>query len=99
MAALDHANRYIVQMAPFTMIKDPDKHARVGAVLHHLLEVVRTLARLLAPFLPDTARELRALLALDEAAVKAPWGQGFAAGHKVKAPKVLFPRIDTDAKK
>ena len=55
-SALDHANRYIVQTAPFTMIKDPAKQARVGEVLHHLLEVVRTLARLLAPFMPDTAR-------------------------------------------
>ena len=60
--ALDHANRYIVQTAPFTLIKDPAKQARVGEVLHHSLEVVRTLARLLAPFMPDTARELRGLL-------------------------------------
>jgi len=98
-SALDHANRYIVQTAPFTMIKDPAKQAQVGEVLHHLLEVVRTLARLLAPFMPDTATELRTLLDLDEASLRAPWGQGFAAGHKIKAPKVLFPRIETDAKK
>ena len=98
-SALDHANRYIVQTAPFTMIKDSAKQARVGAVLHHLLEAVRTLARLLAPFMPDTARELRALLALGEEALKAPWGKGFTAGHTVNAPKVLFPRIETDAKK
>lgn len=99
MAALDHANRYIVQTAPFTMIKDAGKQARVGAVLHHLLEVVRTLTRLLAPFLPDTVRELSALLALDAAALVKPWGEGFSAGHQINAPKVLFPRIDTVAKK
>ena len=86
-------------MAPFTMIKDPAKQARVGAVLHQLLEVVRTLARLLAPFLPDTVRELRALLAIDEAAVSTPWGQGFNAGHQINPPKVLFPRLDLAAKK
>ena len=98
-SALDHANRYIVQTAPFTLIKDPTKQARVGAVLHHLLEAVRTLARLLAPFIPDTARELSAVLALSDDALKTPWGQGFAAGHTVQAPKVLFPRIESDAKK
>jgi methionyl-tRNA synthetase len=98
-SALDHANRYIVQTAPFTLIKDPAKQARVGEVLHHLLEAVRTLARLLAPFIPDTARELSALLALSDDALKTPWGQGFAAGHTVQAPKVLFPRIESDAKK
>jgi len=60
------------------MIKDPAKQARVGEVLHHLLEAVRTLSRLLAPFMPDTARELSALLALSDDALKMPWGQGFA---------------------
>ena len=45
-SALDHANRYIVQTAPFTLIKDPAKQARVGEVLHHSLEVVRTVVAL-----------------------------------------------------
>jgi methionyl-tRNA synthetase len=94
-SALDHANRYIVQTAPFTLIKDPTKQARVGEVLHHSLEVVRTLARLLAPFMPDTARELRGLLAIDEDGLQAPWGQGLARGHKINPPKNLFPRIET----
>jgi methionyl-tRNA synthetase len=64
-----------------------------------LLEVVRTLARVLAPFMPETAVELRALLAIGGDRLNAPWGQGFAAGHKINPPKVLFPRIETDAKK
>jgi len=98
-SALDHANRYVVQTAPFTLVKDPAKQSRVGEVLHHLLEVVRTLSRLLAPFMPDTARQLRALLAIEDDPWKAPWGQGFVAGHKINPPKVLFPRIETEAKK
>ena len=98
-SALDHANRYIVQTAPFTLIKDVEKKARVGEVLHHLLEAVRTLARVLAPFLPDAAREMRDLLSLNDAALKTPWGEGFSPGHRVKPAKVLFPRIDTDLKK
>jgi methionyl-tRNA synthetase len=97
--ALDQANRYVVQTAPFTMIKDVEKKARVGEVLHHLLEVVRTLARVLVPFMPETAVELRELLAVSDDGLKAPWGQGLVAGHKIHPPKVLFPRIDTDAKK
>jgi methionyl-tRNA synthetase len=98
-SALDHANRYVVQTAPFTLIKDPAKQERVGAVLHHLLEAVRTLARLLAPFLPETARELGALLALDGDALRVPWGEGFGTGHQVNPPKVLFPRIETEPKR
>jgi methionyl-tRNA synthetase len=98
-SALDHANRYIVQTAPFTMIKAAEKKARVGEVLHHLLEVVRTLARVLAPFMPETAVELRNLLAISDDSLKAPWGRGFVTSHKINPPKVLFPRIETDAKK
>jgi len=100
-SAIDHANRYIVQTAPFTLFKDPEKQSRVGEVLHHLLEAIRQLSRLLAPFMPDTARELQSLLGLGEsvAALHAPWGQGFGAGHKVNGPKVLFPRIESPAGK
>ena len=98
-SALDHANRYIVQMAPFTMIKDAEKKPRVGEVLYHLLEVVRTLSRVLAPFMPETALELRELLALGDDELSAPWGAGFAVGHTINPPKVLFPRIEIDVKK
>lgn len=101
-SALDYANRYIVQTAPFTLMKYPDKRGRVGEVLHHMLEVLRTLARLLAPFLPETAVQLRDLLNLSEGTAKpeAAWGKCFAAEkHVVKAPKVLFPRIETESKK
>jgi methionyl-tRNA synthetase len=93
-AALDHANRYVVQTAPFSMIKEAEKRPRVGEVLHHLLEAMRTLARVLGPFMPDTAIELRDLLAIDDEGLKKPWGEGFVAGHKIKPPKVLFPRIE-----
>ncbi|MBI2988522.1 MAG: methionine--tRNA ligase [Deltaproteobacteria bacterium] len=95
-SALDDANRYVVRTAPFTLIKYPDKLFRVGEVLHHMLEVLRTLARLLAPFLPDTADQLHDLLNLTAATAKpdAAWGECFAEGHVVKPPKVLFPRIE-----
>jgi methionyl-tRNA synthetase len=96
---LDQANRYVVQTAPFTLIKDPAKQARVGEILYQLLEVLRALARVLAPFMPDTAAALREMLALGDDQLKAPWGQGFKAGHKVNAGRVLFPRIETEPKK
>ena len=97
--ALDQANRYIVQTAPFTMVKDPQKQSRVGEVLHHLLEAVRALARVLAPFMPDTAAALREILAVGDDQVKASWGDGFKPGHKINPATVLFPRIETEAKK
>lgn len=95
-AALDHANRYIVQTAPFTLFKDPAKRPRVGEILHHLLEAIRKVSELLAPFLPDTSQQLRTLLGLPETATAPgiPWGKALAPGHKVNGPRVLFPRIE-----
>jgi methionyl-tRNA synthetase len=98
-AALDHTNRYIVQTSPFTLVKDPANQVRVGEILHHLLQAICRLARLLMPFMPDTAKELQSLLALAEGdpGLEASWGKSFAAGHKVNSPKVLFPRIEVPA--
>jgi methionyl-tRNA synthetase len=97
-AAIDQTNRYIVQTAPFTLVKQPESQARVGEILHHLLEALRASSNLLAPFMPETAEQLRDLLNVSAAAAPsdAPWGEFFAAGHVVKPPKVLFPRIETE---
>ena len=112
-SAIDQANRYIVQTAPYTLFKDEANRTRVGEVLHHLLEVLRTLSRLLGPFMPDTARELKTLLGVvdsgfeqvpssmsDSSLLRVPnqeWGKYFQSGHVVKGPKILFPRIEMPA--
>jgi len=81
------------------LVKDPAQLTRVGEILHNLLEGIHQLSRLLAPFMPDTAKELRRLLGLREGDVadRTPWGACFAPGHKVNGPTVLFPRIEVPA--
>ncbi len=97
--AVDHANRYVVRTSPFVLFKDPAQRGRVGEILHHLLEAMRVLSHLLAPFLPETSNEIKGLLNLSEGATsqQSPWGSFFLPGHKVKPPKVLFPRIELPA--
>ncbi|MGH7774005.1 MAG: methionine--tRNA ligase [Candidatus Binatia bacterium] len=97
--AIDHTNRYIVQTSPFVLIKDSEKRGRVGEILHHLLEAVRMTAYLLSPFLPETAHEMGELLTLPQgtSSHQSSWGESFLAGHQVKPPKVLFPRIELTA--
>ena len=94
--AADHANKYIVETAPFTLAKDPATKPRVGAILHHLLEALRTTAQLIAPFMPETAERIVGLLNLPVSALTMPgaaWGASFPDGHTVQAPVPLFPRI------
>jgi methionyl-tRNA synthetase len=96
--AADHANKYIVETAPFTLAKDPAERPRVGAILHNLLEALRTTAQLAAPFIPETAERIVALLALPPEALRLPgaaWGTAFPPGHTVGKPVPLFPRIET----
>ena len=94
-AALDKTNQYIVQTAPFTLVKDPDQKPRVGEILHTLLESVRITGELLGPFLPETAAAIRNLLGLPAGdALRTEWGGSFPEGHQVQPPKILFPRIE-----
>jgi len=98
--ALDHANKYVVETAPFTLAKDPGRRPRVGAILHELCEALRTAAQLLAPFLPETGERLAGLLGLPAARLgelDLPWGAAFAAGHRTFPPEPLFPRIEVPA--
>ena len=96
--ALDHANKYVTATAPFSLAKDPARRPRVGAILHELCEALRTTAQLVAPFLPETADRLVAMLALPPdvlGRLDLPWGEAFAAGHRTRPGEALFPRIDT----
>ena len=94
-AALDRANQYIVQTAPFTLVKDPEQKPRVGEILHHLLEGVRITGELLSPFLPETGAAVRDLLGLPATGGRrTEWGGSFPEGHEVQPPRILFPRIE-----
>jgi len=95
--AADHANKYIVETAPFTLAKNDATKPRVGAILHNLLEALRATAQLAAPFLPETSARIVELLGLPADALQLPgaaWGTAFAAGHVVQKPVPLFPRIE-----
>jgi methionyl-tRNA synthetase len=98
--ALDHANKYVTDTAPFRLAKDPAQRPRVGAILHELTEALRVTAQLVAPVLPETARRLVAQLGLPESALDdldRPWGSTFAPGHRTHPPEALFPRVEAPA--
>jgi methionyl-tRNA synthetase len=96
--ALDHANKYVTDTAPFRLFKDPAQRPRVGAILHELCEALRVTAQLVAPVLPETAQRLLAQLGLPEselAALDRVWGTAFDSGHRTQPPEALFPRVES----
>jgi methionyl-tRNA synthetase len=97
--AVAACDKYVVETAPFKLWKSEEARPRVGVILHVLCDALRHTARLIAPFMPETAGKLAAMLdaepgTLAEAAP--PWTKTFLPGHRVAKPEPLFPRIETE---
>lgn len=95
--AIDQANKYVVETAPFRLAREEHSRPRAGAILHHLLEALALTSVLLRPFMPETAARMLRLLALPEdwsPGQAWQWGRSLPAGHVTRAPEILFPRIE-----
>lgn len=95
--AIDAANKYVADQAPFKLAKDEAQKPRVGAILHNCIEALRVSAQLVAPFLPESAEKIREALGLTPetfANLDLAWGEAFADGHALGGPINLFPRVD-----
>jgi methionyl-tRNA synthetase len=98
--AIAVCDKYIVETAPFKLWKQDGMQPRVGVILHTLCDALRHTARLIAPFMPDTAARIAAFLNVDPKPLAEPaadWFSSFPDGHGVEAPEPLFPRIDVDS--
>ncbi len=95
--ALNACDKYIVETAPFKLWKEESQRPRVGAILHVLCDALRHTARLIDPFMPETAERLRNMLSVhpEPLSLAAPaWGGVFVPGHQLADPESLFPRLD-----
>ncbi len=107
---LRRANKYIDETTPWVLAKDEMQKARLGTVLYNLLEVIRRVAVMLCPIIPETAEkiltqlnsepELEFIADLRSAkkAVYIPFdafmSKEIVAGRLVNDSAVLFARID-----
>ncbi len=92
------ANRYVDAQAPWSLRKsDP---ARMATVLYVLAEVIRHIAILLQPVVPESAARMLDQLAVEEAARNfADLGEAgaLAPGSPLPKPEGIFPRhVDAD---
>ena len=92
-AVVAETNRYFAGEAPWALAKtDP---ARQGTILYVTAEVLRQIAILAQPFVPDSAERLLDLLAVpaDERDFSFLGGKHrIAAGRELPAPAPVFPR-------
>ncbi len=92
-STVGEANRYFAARQPWVLKKtDPE---RMGTVLYVTAEVVRQIAILAQPFMPESAAKLLDLLAIEEAARDFQHLGGanrLKPGTRIPAPQPVFPR-------
>jgi methionyl-tRNA synthetase len=94
------ANQYVDETAPWSLAKK-DPEGALPLVLANFLEADCFIARLIAPFMPGTARAMAAQLHLAEEQLErwpapADLGRHLEPGAAVGAPTPIFPRFEKD---
>ena len=95
---LSAGNKFLDSREPWALFKD-GKQVELEAVLYDVLDCVRVVAIMIAPFMPEVADEICRQLGLDPA-VAIAWEQ-VEAGHlpantKIERDNPIFPRLDLE---
>jgi methionyl-tRNA synthetase len=90
------ANKYFNDSEPWNTLKSDRDHC--GTTLNVCMQVVRSLAILFEPVVPELARRVWDMLSLSGAPCDAGWESsarpGLAAGHLIKKPEILVRKIE-----
>jgi methionyl-tRNA synthetase len=93
------ANKYIDETAPWALAKDADKRERLGTVMYNLIEGVRLIGLLVAPYMPETAGKIQSTLGCEAIDLSLDgndqWGL-LVPGTRIAKAEPLFPRIETE---
>lgn len=91
-------NKYLDEMAPWALARDPGSRERLEAVLYSSLEAARVASFLLLPVMPRTAALVWEQLGVGDLLPRARWPESAAWGMlpdgvRVRKAEPLFPRI------
>lgn len=88
-------NKYIDETAPWALAKDEANKPRLGTVLYNLLESIRYIAVLIAPFMPDTNNAILKQINCADADYESLKSFGvYKPGTQLDKAVPLFARID-----
>ncbi len=91
-------NKYLTDTEPWKLVKTDE--AKTKAILGFNLEIIRFLAVVMCPFLPNTSDRIFHLLNLDQKIIF--WKDAeiserkLSAGHVLKPPELLFEKIEDE---
>jgi methionyl-tRNA synthetase len=92
-------NQYLNEKEPWNLLKTDKEKA--ATVLYVTAQVVKALAVVSAPFVPDTAEQIWQTLNLKGSVNSCKWQDALSplkAGHRIGKSKPLFKKIDADEK-
>ncbi|WP_442962022.1 methionine--tRNA ligase [Pseudogracilibacillus sp. SO10305] len=97
---VSRTNKYIDETEPWKLIKDETKRDRLGNVMAHLVEALRTVAIMIRPFLTETPVKMFEQLGITDETHQ-NWEslteRGIVpAGTKVQKGKPIFPRLEME---
>ena len=95
------ANKYIDLTTPWILAKDPSRQARLATVLANLAEVLRIVAILIQPFMPETTPAILSALKMSHTEENSAWDRSRTWGlwkpeAALEAAVPAFPRLDLD---
>ena len=92
---LRRANKYIDETMPWALAKNEEDKPRLATVIYNLLETIRVGAVLLAPYIPETAKNIFSQLGTDKTtfATVSEFGS-LESGKPLGEAFTLFKRID-----
>jgi methionyl-tRNA synthetase len=93
-------NQYLNTKEPWNLMKTDKEKA--GTIFYVAAQVVKAIAVVSEPFMPQTAQQLWLTLNLPESVGKKSWSEALKpieAGHKIAKPTPLFHKIDADEEK
>ncbi len=93
------ANKYIDITTPWILAKDEANKARLSTVMYNLVESIRIISIVLAPFMPESMQKAQKMLALTPE--QTAWASAYTFGVlpdeiSVVKGEPLFPRIDVE---
>ena len=92
---LRRANKYIDETMPWVLAKSEETKGRLATVIYNLLEVIRTAAVLLTPYIPATAKAIFGQLGTDKTEFESVSEFGaLESGKPLGEAFTLFARID-----
>ena len=92
---LRRANKYIDETMPWVLAKSEETKGRLATVIYNLLEVIRTAAVLLVPYIPSTSKAIFGQLGTDKTEFESVSAFGaLESGKPLGEAFTLFARID-----